>query len=212
MRDEKLAGDIMKAVKSAVSVPVTVKMRLGWDENSLNAVNLAKIAEDTGLSCITIHGRTRDQMYGGHANWEAIKPIKQAISIPLIGNGDINTFDDVDTMLEQSGADGVMIGRGAYGRPWFLKQVMHYLETGERLNDPSLEEQLDIVLEHYDAMLEHYGEHVGVRHARKHLGWYCKGLQDATHFRNDIMKMASPSDVKKHITDFYNANIESMVA
>ncbi|WP_135077726.1 tRNA dihydrouridine synthase DusB [Terasakiella sp. SH-1] len=212
MRNEKLAGEIMQAVKKAVSVPVTVKMRLGWDEESLNAVTLAKMAEDAGLSCVTIHGRTRNQMYGGHANWAAIAPIKQAVSIPVIGNGDINTLEDVDQMRTQSGVDGVMIGRGAYGRPWFLKQVMDYLNDGSITEPPSLEEQRDIVLEHYQAMLAHYGEHVGVRHARKHLGWYCKGLKDATHFRNEIMKLATPQEVTQKIHDFYTANIERKVA
>lgn len=212
MRNEKLAGNIMQAVKKAVNVPVTVKMRLGWDENSLNAANLCKRAEDLGLACVTIHGRTRNQMYGGQADWRAIAKIKQAISIPLIGNGDINTLDDVDAMLEQSGADGVMIGRGAYGRPWFLKQVMHYLKTGEKTDSPGLEEQMNIVLNHYQAMLDHYGEHVGVRHARKHLGWYCKGLEGATHFRNEIMKTASPDEVKARIKQFYETNIERRAA
>jgi tRNA-dihydrouridine synthase B len=212
MRNETLACEIMEAVKKAVEIPVTVKMRLGWDENSLNAANLCKQAEEIGLACVTVHGRTREQMYGGHANWHAIRKVKEAITIPLIGNGDINTLDDVDEMLNQSGADGVMIGRGAYGRPWFLKQVMHYMKTGERLDDPSLEEQLDVVLRHYDAMLIHYGEHVGVRHARKHLGWYCKGLDGATHFRNEIMKIASPEEVKTRVKEFYEHNIKREAA
>jgi len=212
MRNEKLAGKIMQAVKSAVSVPVTVKMRLGWDENSLNAVTLCKMAEDTGLSCVTIHGRTRNQMYGGRADWRAIAPIKQAINIPVIGNGDLNTLQDVDDIVAQSGVDGVMIGRGAYGRPWFLKQVMDYLRTGEKTAPPSLEDQCNIVLSHYDSMLKHYGENVGVRHSRKHIGWYCKGLNGATAFRNEIMKLASPDDVRARIRQFYDENINKKVA
>jgi len=212
MRNEELAGDIMQAVKEAVSVPVTVKMRLGWDDTSLNAVSLAQKAEKIGLSCITIHGRTREQMYSGNADWHAIAPIKQAVNIPVIGNGDLNTLEDVDQMLEQSDVDGVMIGRGAYGRPWFLRQVMNYLQTGEKTPPPSLEEQRDILLQHYDAMLDHYGEHVGVRHARKHIGWYCKGLNGATDFRNLIMKMASPEEVRNLIRSFYDDNIARKVA
>lgn len=212
MRNEKLAGEIMRAVKEAVSIPVTVKMRLGWDNDSRNAVTLAKMAQDAGLSCVTIHGRTRDQMYGGHADWSAIAPIKQALSIPVIGNGDIQSLEDVDQLFEQSGVDGVMVGRGAYGRPWFLKEIMHYLETGEHMDPPDLATQLECVLSHYDDMLTHYGEHVGVRHARKHLSWYCKGLTGAVDFRNDIMKLANPDDVKNRIREFYNNNIERKAA
>ncbi|GGF64582.1 putative tRNA-dihydrouridine synthase [Terasakiella brassicae] len=212
MRNEDLAGDIMRAVKEAVSIPVTVKMRLGWDEDNLNALTLARMAQEIGLACVTIHGRTRNQMYSGHADWNAIAPIKQGLDIPVIGNGDLNTLEDVEQMIEQAGVDGVMIGRGAYGRPWFLRQVMDYLENGQKTPPPSLEEQCEILLSHYDAMLDHYGEHVGVRHARKHIGWYCKGLTGATDFRNQIMKLASPDEVRNLIQKFYNDNITRKVA
>jgi tRNA-dihydrouridine synthase B len=212
MRNEKLAGDIMRAVKEAVSIPVTVKMRLGWDENSLNAINLAHMAQEIGLACVTIHGRTRNQMYSGHADWHAIAPIKQALDIPVIGNGDLNTLNDVEQIIEQAGVDGVMIGRGAYGRPWFLRQVIDFLENGQKTPPPTLEEQCEIVLSHYDDMLEHYGEHVGVRHARKHIGWYCKGMTGAAEFRTRIMKLASPDEVRSLIRTFYSDNISRKVA
>lgn len=203
MRNEDLAGEIMQAVKNAVSVPVTVKMRLGWDEDSFNAPVLAKMAQDIGLACVTVHGRTRNQMYGGTADWLAIKKVKDVLSIPLIANGDIQTFADVDQIFNQSGADGIMIGRGAYGRPWFLRQVMDYIESGTTPAEPSLEDQRALVLRHYDMILDHYGIHTGVRHARKHLSWYCKGLRDATHFRTQIMQLSDPDAVKSAIHDFY---------
>lgn len=199
MRDEALAHDIMQAVCEAVHIPVTVKMRLGWDENSLNAPQLARTAQDLGLQAVTVHARTRQQMYKGNADWSALKAVRETISIPLIGNGDLTSLEDIDQIIELGQVDGVMIGRGAYGRPWFLKQVMTYLETGEILPDPSAEEKCEIVLKHYDAMLAHYGVKTGLRHARKHLGWYCKGLSGAAGFREEIMTLQSPEHVKAKI-------------
>ncbi|HEV2817474.1 MAG TPA: tRNA dihydrouridine synthase DusB [Allosphingosinicella sp.] len=204
MRDLKLAAAIIEATVRAVRVPVTLKMRMGWDHSSLNAPELARIAEDLGVRMITVHGRTRCQLYKGEADWAFIRNVKEAVRLPVIANGDINTIEDVDAALRQSGADGVMIGRGAYGRPWLLKQVMHWLETGARLPDPSLDEQYRAILAQYEAMLELYGAQIGVNCARKHIGWYTKGLHGSAEFRNAFNQQADPGRAKAMLHDFYS--------
>jgi len=171
MRDLDDALSLIDATVGAVSVPVTLKMRLGWDDASRNAPALARRAEDAGVQLITVHGRTRCQFYNGSADWAAIHAVKQAVSIPVVVNGDVTSFAAAVEALAKSGADAVMVGRGAQGRPWFPGQLAHYLATGETRADPSLDQQLALVAALYDEMLAHHGARIGVRHARKHLGW-----------------------------------------
>ncbi|HJS39944.1 MAG TPA: tRNA dihydrouridine synthase DusB [Sphingomicrobium sp.] len=203
MRDLPLAASIIEATVKAVQVPVTLKMRMGWDHASLNAPELARIAEDLGVRMITIHGRTRCQMYKGSADWSFVGKVKNAVSVPVIVNGDICSLDDARTALAQSGADGVMIGRGAYGRPWLLGQAMSDLTGGGHRPDPSMDEQLDIILEQYDAMQSLYGSQTGVNLARKHIGWYTKGLPGSAEFRNRMNMQDDPAVVVEMLREFY---------
>ena len=203
MRDLPLATRLIEATVKAVNVPVTLKTRMGWDHASLNAPELARIAEDLGVKLITIHGRTRCQLYKGEADWAFVRRVKNAVSVPVIVNGDICSIEDSRDALRQSGADGVMIGRGAYGRPWLLAQAMSELGGGGHRPDPSLDEQLATMLEQYDDMLRLYGTHTGVNLARKHIGWYTKGLPGSAELRNKVNQQDDPKAVIAMLQDFY---------
>ena len=212
MRDEALAGRIVEAVARAVDVPVTAKMRTGWDDGDRNAPRVARTAEAAGARMITVHGRTRCQFYQRHADWSFIKQVKAAVSVPVIANGDIADYDDIDRCLAASGADGIMIGRGAQGRPWFVGQACRYLADGTRQPEPEWPQRLEVALDHYDAILEHYGQEKGVRVARKHLGWYAGGLPNAARLRAAVNAEDDPGRVRRLLIRQFSAATERIAA
>ena len=191
MKNPKLAGEIIRRTVRAIDKPVTVKIRKGFDDEHINAVEMAKIAEDAGAAAVAVHGRTREQFYSGKADWDIIRQVKEAVSIPVIGNGDLLTAEDVIAMEEQTGCDGFMIARGAQGNPWIFRQILHYFETGEHLAKPTLEEVTQMILRHARMMLEFKGEYIGIREIRKHAAWYTAGYPNSARLRVAINNVES---------------------
>jgi nifR3 family TIM-barrel protein len=202
MQRPELVAEIVKKVSKAVTIPITVKIRKGWDENSVNAVEIAKIAEENGAKAVTVHGRTREQFYTGHADWEIIKDVKKALKIPVIGNGDVFSPESARAMLEQTGCDGVMIARGAEGNPWIFKRVIEYLKSGILLPEPSNEEKINMALYHLEQTIALKGEIIGLKEMRKHIAWYLKGLPGSAVIKTEVFKLDDAEDVKKMLHSY----------
>ena len=212
MKEPALARQLIQSTVEAVRIPVTLKMRTGWDDSCRNAPELARIAEDLGVKMITIHGRTRCQFYSGRADWDFISEVKKVVQVPVIANGDIVSVDDARACLAASGADGVMIGRGTYGKPWFVGQTMRFLADGTRPVEPTAAERCAIVEEHYEGLLDHYGVETGLRAARKHLGWYAADLPGGEDFRQRVVRMGEPAQVRQAIRLFFREQPQALAA
>jgi len=198
MKSPKLAGEIIKAV--------TVTIRKGWDSSSVNAVEIAKIAEENGASAVAVHGRTREQFYTGKADWDIIKQVKDALSIPVIGNGDVFGAQSAKAMFDYTNCDAIMVGRGAQGNPWIFKQISEYVNTGKLLQDPTLKERIETILHHMDLLIDCKGEYIGIREMRKHIAWYIKGYKNSARIRDDVNRINTAEEMKIILSDYLSEN------
>lgn len=199
MKTPELAGRILSTMVRVLSKPVTVKFRKGFDDRHVNAVEFAKMAEQSGVSAITIHGRTRPQMYAGNADWDIIRAVKEAVSIPVFGNGDIFTPEDAKRMMDETGVDGVAIARGAKGNPWLIRRTIHYLETGELLPEPELSEKKEMMIRHAELMVEYKGERIAIQEMRKHLAWYTAGIPGSAKLRSEMNSLNTLEELKAFV-------------
>jgi nifR3 family TIM-barrel protein len=206
MLKPRLVGDIVKSVSQATHKPVTVKIRKGWDESSVNAVEIARIAEENGAKAIAVHGRTREQLYSGSADWEIIARVKEAVSVPVIGNGDVRSPGDAERMLRQTGCDAVMVGRGAQGNPWIFRRILTYLENGALTPEPSNIEKIDMIIRHMKMLVELKGEHTGVLEMRKHIAWYIKGMRNSTYVKEKVFKLYDVDEIVQLLLEYLLQN------
>ncbi len=202
MRTPELAYTIIARVVDAVKIPVTVKIRKGWNDSSVNAVQMAMLAEKAGAAAISVHGRTREQFYSGEADWSIIKEVKESVSIPVNGNGDVRSPQDALRLVKETGCDGIMIGRGAQGNPWLFRQVTHYLATGELLPGPTVEERFEMTLRHLEMLVAYKGEHIGIREMRRHAAWYTKGLPHSAELRLRFNQAETREDFAAILNEF----------
>ena len=212
MKDESLVSRILEAVVNAVDVPVTLKTRTGWDTENRNAVNIARIAASSGIQALAVHGRTRACAYKGEAEYETIKAVKAAVDIPVIANGDINTPDKAREVLKLTGADGIMIGRAAQGNPWIFREISHFLKTGKNLAPPSMNEVQNVLINHLEKLYDFYGSYMGVRIARKHIGWYCRHHPDTDLFRQEINRVELPEEQLDLVKAFFSNTTGGVLA
>ena len=208
MRDEKLVSEILEAVVKSVDVPVTLKTRTGWDKGSKNAITIARLAEQSGIQALAIHGRTRACGYTGDAEYDTIRAVKAEVKIPIIANGDITTPEKAKHVLEHTGADAVMIGRAAQGRPWLFREIAHYLTTGKRMSSPQVDEIRQVLVGHVHDLYDFYGEYTGLRVARKHISWYTKGLVGSAHFRHHMNQLESAEEQLRAVNDFFDGQMQ----
>lgn len=208
MMKPQLVGEIIRSVSGRSQKPVTVKIRKGWDDRHINAVEIAKIAEENGAKAVTVHGRTREQLYSGKADWDIISKVKKSVSIPVIGNGDIVRPEDAAKMLSETGCDAVMIGRGAQGNPWIFGRTLHFLKTGELFPEPSVDEKINMIIRHMKMLIALKGEHIGICEMRKHVAWYIKGLRNSTYVKELVFKSTSGEEIIELLSEFFKSTYD----